>query len=170
MDSSFSLRPVREKDAPRIAEIYNHYVLHTTSSFETQMVDCREMENRIARFASAWPYFVATDAGGHVVGYCYAHQWKERAAYSHTLETTVYVDHIHRGRGIGTMLMRRLIDTLTADRKTDVKVLIACVTAENEASISMHRRLGFLPVSHFRSVGCKFGRWLDVIDLQYTLE
>lgn len=101
-----------------------------------------------------------------MAGYCYAHPWKERAAYSNTLETTIYLHPDFKGRGTGTALMDRLV----ADcRRMGFKALIACITGENEASIAFHRKLGFEQASLFRSVGYKHGRWLDVVDMELLL-
>ncbi len=159
------IRKVRPADAAAIAAIYNHYVLETTVSFEFQPVAVREMRRRIAEISQSYPYYVCEE-GGAVVGYCYAHAWKERPAYAQTFETTVYVAPGCRGRGIGRMLMERLV----ADcRAAGCHALVACITAENLQSIAFHSRLGFARASLFRQVGRKFGRWLDVVDYEMLL-
>ena len=94
---------------------------------------------RISEISSHYPYFVY-EVDGRVVGYCYAHAWKE--------------------------LMQRLIGEC---RKEGYHALIACITARNEISNSLHLQLGFKPVSHFEKVGMKFGRWLDVFDYELLL-
>ena len=152
-------------DAGRLAEIYNEYVLRTTISFETEAVTEAEMRSRIEAISSAFPYFVY-EYDGTVIGYCYAHPWKDRAAYAKTLETTVYLAPEACGQGIGEALMRRLIEECCVG---GFHSLIACVTAENSTSVRFHERLGFHPVSRFAEVGLKFGRWLDVVDLQLIL-
>ena len=159
------IRRVVPEDAGRLAEIYNEYVLRTTISFETEAVTEAEMKSRIEAIFSAFPYFVY-EYDGVVQGYCYAHPWKERAAYSKTLETTVYLAPEACGQGVGKLLMERLIDDC---RARGFHSLIACVTAENSTSVRFHERLGFRQVSRFAEVGLKFGRWLDVIDLQLVL-
>lgn len=159
------IREVNLSDAAAIAAIYNEYVAKTTISFETEPVTVAEMERRIAAISSHHPYMV-WDEGGRVAGYCYAHLWKERAAYSHTLETTIYVASNCRGRGIGTRLMRALIDEC---RKAGARALVACITGGNEASIGLHSRLGFKQVSHFECVGSKFGKELGVVDMELLL-
>lgn len=160
------IRPVDPQDAATIAAIYNEYVLHTDISFETEALSADEMRRRILAISAAFPYFVYEE-DGKVMGYCYAHPWKERAAYSRTLETTIYLAPDAQGRGIGTALMQRLID---ACRRSGFHALVACITGGNEPSIALHRRLGFRQVSCFPQVGRKFGRWLDVVDLQFLLE
>ncbi len=166
MHPPFTLRPVRPDDAEGIAAIYNEYVEHTTVSFETEAVSCDEMRRRIGALAAGFPYFVAEGEAG-IAGYCYARPWKERAAYAHTLETTIYLSPRHVGCSLG----RQLMEMLTAEcRRRGVHALIACITADNARSIAFHERLGFRRVSLFREVGRKFDRWLDVADLQLLLD
>lgn len=160
------IRSVTASDAAAIAAIYNEYVLHTTISFETELVSNAAMQKRIIQIAADYPYLVAEE-GGRIIGYCYAHPWKERAAYFRTWETTVYLHPQHQGRGIGIRLMQELIDRC---RAAGCHALIACITADNTASREFHRRLGFSQVSHFPQVGSKFGRLLDVVDYQLILQ
>lgn len=159
------IREVRPDDAAQIAGIYNHYILETTISFETQPLSAEDMRIRIEEMSSYFPYFVAEN-NGKLTGYCYAHPWKERAAYCKTLETTIYLASEAKGRGLGTRLMTQLIKEC---RNRGYHALIACITAENEESCQFHERLGFKKVSHFEQVGQKFGRWLDVADYELML-
>lgn len=159
------IREVRPDDAAQIAEIYNRYILETTISFETQPLSAEDMRIRIEEISSYFPYFVAEN-NGKLTGYCYAHPWKERAAYCKTLETTIYLASEAKGRGLGTRLMTQLIKEC---RNRGYHALIACITAENEESCQFHERLGFKKVSHFEQVGQKFGRWLDVADYELML-
>ena len=159
------IREVRPDDAAQIAEIYNRYILETTISFETQPLSAEDMRIRIEEISSYFPYFVAEN-NGKLTGYCYAHPWKERAAYCKTLETTIYLASEAKGRGLGSRLMTQLIKEC---RNRGYHALIACITAENEESCQFHERLGFKKVSHFEQVGQKFGRWLDVADYELIL-
>ena len=164
MLSNVTIRPVTVEDATAIVEIYNEYVLRTTVSFETKAVSVKEMEARIKGFSACYPYLVA-ELDGQLVGYCYAHPWKERAAYYQTWETTVYLHPSACSMGIGRSLMNELIAQC---RATGCHVLVACITGENVASCRFHERLGFVQVSRFPQVGTKFGRYLDVVD--YVLQ
>lgn len=159
------IRTVNPQDAKAITDIYNEYILHSVVTFETTPLQEEEMRERIAGISAHHPYFVYEEAG-EVVGYCYAHEWKTRAAYCHTLETTVYLDPRHTGKGIGKQLMQHLI---AACRQEGYHVLIACITEENEASNRLHESLGFKQVSRFEEVGQKFDRWLDVVDYELVL-
>ncbi len=161
-----TIRPVQLEDAGEITAIYNEYILHDTVTFETEPLREEEMRARIAEISARFPYFVCEEAG-EVVGYCYAHQWKSRAAYRHTIETTVYLSSRHTGKGIGTLLMQELIEACR--HKGDYRALIACVTEDNVASDALHLKLGFKQVSRFEKVGLKFGRWLNIIDYELLL-
>lgn len=153
------------EDAKAIVDIYNGYVINSVATFETEPLTEAAMRMRMEQMIPQFPYFVDVE-DGRVAGYCYAHLWKEREAYRHTLETTVYLAPGFIGKGIGRALMEHLI---AACRKSDYRVLIACITAGNEASNVLHEKLGFEQVSHFVKVGRKFDRWLDVVDYELQL-
>ena len=154
-----------QEDAAAIAGIYNEYVLHTTISFETSALSPAQMEARIAAYSAECPFLVYEEAGA-ILGYCYAHRWKERAAYAHTWESTIYLAPAACGKGIGPALMQELISRC---RTAGCRVLIACITQGNERSCRFHEALGFRQASHFHAVGEKFGRLLDVVDYELSL-
>lgn len=159
------IRQVELQDAKAITNIYNEYVLQSVATFDTEPVLEEEMRTRIAEISSRFPYFVYEE-NQEITGYCYAHTWKERSAYRYTLETTVYLSPGHTGKGIGMLLMKKLIG---ACRENGYRALIACITEGNEASNILHEKLGFKQVSHFKKVGLKFDRWLDVADYELLL-
>ncbi|WP_288319131.1 GNAT family N-acetyltransferase [Xylanibacter caecicola] len=159
------IRRVDLSDAGEIVSVYNDYILNSVVSFETEALTVEEMQERINDISSSFPYFVY-EKDGCIAGYCYAHAWKSRAAYSGTLETTVYLAPEYKGLGIGRELMERLISEC---RALGYSALIACITACNTDSIGFHRCLGFEKVSHFKRVGYKFDRWLDVVDYELLL-
>lgn len=159
------IRKVRIEDAAQICGIYNPFVTGSTVSFEERPVEVEEMKRRIREISEHCPYLVYEEEG-RVMGYSYVHPWKIRAAYSTTMETTVYVTPEAEGRGVGTVLMKNLIDDC---RRMGVHSLIACITSDNERSIAFHEKLGFEAVSRFREVGRKLGRWLDVTDMELLL-
>lgn len=159
------IRKVNPDDAAAIAAIYNLYVAESVASFDTDPVSESDMRERIAAISQHYPYIV-WEENGTVAGFCYAHDWKTKPAYNLTLETTIYIAPQYARRGIGQQLMLRLIDDC---RTAGYHSLIACITGGNDASILLHERLGFRKVSHFESVGRKFGRWLDVVDYQLML-
>lgn len=161
-----TIRKVNISDTQAITDIYNHYVENTTVSFETEPLTYDEMKARIVSISSNYPYYVCI-IDGKIAAYCCVHLWRERAAYCHTVETTIYVAPGFERQGLGTTMMTLLIDECR--KRDDITALVACITAENEASCSLHRKLGFKRVSLFEKVGLKFGRWLDVADYELVL-
>ena len=103
-----ALRFARPEDAPALLEIYRPYVEETSITFETQVPSEAEFCRRITEISSQFPYLVAEESGV-LLGYAYAHPFHERAAYSWTVESSIYVSQAHRGRHIGTMLYRALL-------------------------------------------------------------
>ena len=159
------IRKVQLGDAAAIAAIYNYYITNTIITFETTAVSIEEMRQRILSISNEYPYFVY-EQEGEVIGYCYAHRWKEKKAYQYTAETTIYIKPAYRGKGIGKQLMQYLID---ACKKRELHTLIACLTYPNDPSTHLHESLNFQLVSHFHEVGKKFGHWLDICDYELHL-
>lgn len=157
---------VLNSDAEKITAIYNHYVRESIATFDTEEWTVSKMLKRIETLSTSYPYFVYRLDDGSIAGFCYAHPWKEKDAYNRTLESTVYVSPENTGKGIGRMLMEKLISEC---RKRNYMTLIACITEGNERSFTLHEKLGFERVSHFKKVGMKFGKYLDVIDYELIL-
>ncbi len=161
------IRPVRASDSLRLAAIYNHYILHTTVSFEEDPVTPSEMESRItATVGDGFPWLVAAEAEA-ILGYAYATQWKRRSGYRFAAESTVYLDPTRTGQGLGPRLYGQLIPMLQAK---GVHTVIAGIALPNAASVSFHERAGFTKSAHFREVGFKLGQWVDVGYWQLMLQ
>lgn len=159
------IRTFTPKDVDAIAAIYNYHILNTTVVFETQPFDAEKMQAMLTEIASSYPFIIADD-GGQLVGFAYVHAWKTKKAYDKTVESTLYIREDMKGRGIGSFLLQEL---LLQCRQRGLHAVIACITQENEESIRFHEKHGFQKVSHFRQVGRKFDRWLDVYDYELLL-
>jgi L-amino acid N-acyltransferase YncA len=162
------IRPVQSGDEAAIVEIYNHYISHTTITFEEAPLSAPEMRARIDACTKRYPWLVCVAADGdpgQVVGYAYASLWRERAAYRHTAEATVYVRDGLAGRGHGKALYEALLADLFA---ADCHVVLGCIALPNAASVGLHEHMGFKQVAHFPEVGRKFDQWLDVGYWQIT--
>ena len=118
-----------------------------------------------ARISAGYPVIVAENDSG-LIGYASFGDFRAWPGYRFTVEHSVYARADHRGKGVGGALMRELIDRARAMGK---HVMIGGVDADNTASLRFHERLGFEKVAHFKQVGFKFGRWLDLTFLQLTL-
>jgi phosphinothricin acetyltransferase len=161
-----TLRLATPADAAAICAIYNHYVATTVISFEEQPVSVEDMQTRIRDVTASLPWLIC-EQEGRIVGYAYATKWRVRPAYRRSVETSVYLDKDCRGKGLGRLLYTSLLARLT---ELGLHCAIGGITQPNEASVRLHESLGFTKVAHFREVGNKFGRWLDVAYWERLLE
>lgn len=152
-------RPATRADAAGIASIYNHYVRETTVTFETDDVSAEEMAARIEENERARLPWLVVEPEGRVVGYAHASAWKGRCAYRFSAEVTVYLEAGQGGGGIGSELYGALI---AAMRERGYHALLGGIALPNDASIALHEKFGFEKIAHFREVGHKFDRWIDV--------
>jgi phosphinothricin acetyltransferase len=160
------IRPCTPKDAAKICDIYNHYVLETVVTFEEVPVSEVDMAQRIAEASSRLPWFV-WEQGGIILGYAYATPWKARAAYRHAVEASIYLAHDATGRGLGTQLYKALIADL---RRRDLHCVIGGAALPNPASVALHEGLGFTKVAEFQEVGFKFGKRVNVAYWELVLD
>ena len=162
-----NVRPATRDDLPGILEIYNEAVLNTTATYDYEP---RTLEHRIAWFEDHekhnYPVFVAVNESGRVVGWSALNRYHDRKGYQFSTENSVYVAADQRGKGIGKLLMPPLIE---AARQRGLHAILAGIDAQNEVSIRLHASFGFVKVAHFKQVGFKFGRWLDVVYLELLL-
>ena len=153
------VRDVTPADVPEIARIYNHYVEHTVITFEVDPVSTQAMMERVATVqAKRLPWLVWVEEA-RVLGYAYATTFRDRAAYRHTVETTVYLDPEATGRGGGGALYDAILDQL---EKRGVRLVVGGIALPNAASVALHESRGFGHVGTFTGIGRKHGRWIDV--------
>jgi len=167
MDNAMQVRSASETDVPAIQSIYAHHVLHGTGTFEEEPPPVEEMLERYRKVVEhGWSWLVAVDATG-VLGYAYYTQFRDRSAYRYCAEDSVYVREDVRGQGVGKALVAQLIDDAT---RQGMRQMIAVIgDSENVGSIGVHATLGFHVIGTMRSVGVKFGRWVDVVSMQRAL-
>ena len=160
-----NIRPARESDLAAINAIYNHYVRHSTCTYQ---VTPETEEARLAWFRGrreAHPVTVA-ELDGEVVGWASLNRYHAREAYARTVENSVYVRHDRHRRGIGRALLGDLIERA---RTFGHHTILAGISAEQAASIALHEAFGFQKAAHLRELGWKQGEWLDVVFLQLLL-
>ena len=160
-----TIRLATAADLLAINAIYNHYVLHSTCTYQTEPSTLAEREAWFAARGLAHPITVA-ELNKEIVGWGSLSKFRDRAAYDRTVENAVYVrTDLHR-RGIGSALLADLVN-----RATDLKhhVIMAVIDADQAGSISLHTRQGFEEVGRLKEVGRKFDRWLDAVYMQRTL-
>jgi L-amino acid N-acyltransferase YncA len=159
------VRCASTEDAEACAAIYAPYVLQTAITFEDRPPPAAEMAGRIASACDSHAW-VVLEQGGRVVGYAYGGRFNARAAYRWACEVSVYVELGRRRTGAGRALYGRLLDRLAA---RGFCMVVAGMTLPNEASVGLHRAMGFEPVGVFRRIGYKHGRWHDVAWMQREL-
>ena len=152
------IRNAFAKDSVEICRIYNYYVQNSIATFEDMPVTPTDMRNRITKTTSKFPWLVS-EMGENLIGFAYATDWKQRAAYKFTVESTIYIDHEKAGNGFGKELYNELISML---KKFGFKQAIASIALPNEASVKLHEQLGYKKSGILRNVGLKFGQWIDV--------
>jgi L-amino acid N-acyltransferase YncA len=161
------VRDARDADLVAVQAIYAHHVLHGLATFEEVPPTVEELGARRASVIGlGLPYLVAEQTGA-VVGYCYATSYRPRPAYRYTVEDSVYIADGFAGRGIGVALLGELIVRCDAGPWRQMIAIIG--DSDNAGSIALHRRLGFAHVGTLRSVGFKFGRWVDSVVMQRAL-
>ncbi|HTU70145.1 MAG TPA: arsinothricin resistance N-acetyltransferase ArsN1 family B [Candidatus Baltobacteraceae bacterium] len=156
---SLIIRVARVDDAQAFAAIYAPIVAGTHASFENEPPNDAEMERRIRSTLEQTPW-LAAECDGAIAGYAYAGRHRERAGYRWAVDVSVYLDERFRGRGIGRALYDRLLALL---EQQGFRRAYAGVALPNDASVGLHRALGFEPIGIYRRVGWKAGRWYDVM-------
>ena len=154
------IRPYRDGDEVAVADIYRHYILNTTVTFEEEPLSPQAMRERILGCVNAGhPWLIFEDDAGSVQGYAYTGAFHHRSAYRHTMEMSVYLRDGQQRRGAGRALYTTLLDHL---KQKGCHVVLGIVALPNPASEALHRSMGFEQVAHLHEVGFKFGQWIDV--------
>jgi phosphinothricin acetyltransferase len=163
MNAGITIRHATENDLPQLLIIYNEIILHTTAvyDYEPHSLEMRQQWFETKK-QQGFPVYVAEE-GKKIVGFSSIGPFRAWAAYKFSVENSVYVASEARGKGIGKLLIPPLIE---ATKKLNLHTIIAGVEATNEASLKLHKHFGFEEVAHFKEVGWKFERWLDLKFLQ----
>lgn len=162
---SATVRDASEDDATACAAIYSPYVRDTAISFEVEPPSPAEMAKRIGSATRTHAWVVLED-DNRLVGYAYGGPHRERAAYGFSCEVSVYVEEGRRRSGAGRALYEALFKRLAG---SGYRMAVAGMTLPNEASVGLHRAMGFEPVGVYRRIGWKFGAWHDVAWMQRAL-
>ena len=153
------IRQVNKNDAEQLTIIYNYYVKNTIITFEEIEIDKQEMTKRIAENLLENLPWIVFEEDSNLLGLAYASQWKSRCSYRHSVEVTVYLDKDCKGKGIGSQLYEKLIQQI---KESKYHALLGGISLPNEASIKLHEKFGFKKVAHFKEVGYKFNKFIDV--------
>jgi len=161
------VRPATPDDLPAVQAIYAHHVRRGLASFEEAPPGTEEIRRRHAEVTGQGLPWLVADFGGVVAGYGYCAPYRTRSAYRYTLEDSVYVREDYHGRGVGAALLDALIERCSALGYRQMVAVIG--DSAHAASINLHAAAGFVRVGTLRSVGFKFGRWVDSVLMQRPL-
>ena len=152
------IRQAEERDAERIIEIYRPYVEKTAISFAYESPSVSEIEDKI-KSSTGRHIFLVLEIEGKIAGYAYSSMYRERKAYEHTVEVSVYLHEDEKGKGYGKILMDELEKQL---KDTGTVIAIAVISSENESSSRAFRNMGYVFSGHLPKVGYKFGAWYGI--------
>ena len=166
---AFEIRDATAADLPWIREIYNHYVLNSTVTFDEKPMSLATLRKKYLRVVElGFPFIVAQNPAGQLLGYAYVTPWREKAAYRYTAESSIYLGPASTGKGLGKVLLGELI---ARSKAAGIKEMIAVIADKGaDASIELHRKYGFKDIGHMGKVGFKFGRWLGTVLMQKSLK
>lgn len=162
--SQIVVRGCDAKDMREVTEIYRDHVLNSAATFEIDPPSDEEMMRRRTAILEGGYVYLVAEKDGEVVGYAYTSLYRARPAYRFTIENSVYVRSGYERRGIGRLLMERLLGE--CEKRPFRQVIAVIGDSANKASIELHRTLGFCMIGTHPAVGFKFGRWLDSVLMQ----
>ena len=166
--TDITFRPATHADAPVLVDIYNHYVMTSTVTFDLDPWTVHDMEHKMDVVAGLGMPFIVAELAGDIIGYAYLSTWREKCAYETTMENTLYLREDSRGLGIGRLL---LDESLRLAGLAGTREVIAVIASTNDAvpSIRLHEKAGFARVGEMDNVGRKFGEWIGVVMMQKSL-
>jgi phosphinothricin acetyltransferase len=155
------IRPGETSDLNRLVDIYNHYVVETHVTFDTEPFAVTDRIQWFNQFGATGPHrLLVAEAEAGIIGYASSTTFKPRAAYNRSVETTIYLDPGESGAGIGTMLYSQLLNELSNDE--EAHRAYSGVALPNPGSIALHQKLGFEQIATYHEVGFKFDKYWDV--------
>lgn len=173
MTNPINIRVATPNDAAAVLSVYAPYVENTSVTFELAVPSIEDIRGRIERTLERYPYLVAENEEGEILAFTYAAAFRPRAAYIHSVETSIYVQMDFKGRGLGRRMYEALDALLEKQNIYSVNACIAHIDPPDEyvpnTSRLFHEKLGFTKAAHFDKSGRKFDRWYDMIWMQKIL-
>ncbi len=162
---NITFKSLTHEDWPEVKRIYDHYIAHSTATFHTEPIRIEELQEFIFIDHLVYKsYLILLD--GLIAGYGYFTYYKKRQAYNRSAEVTLYLDSRFCGKGIGKLTLRFLEDKA---REAGLKNLLGIISGDNAGSIALFEKMGYFKCVHFKNIGEKFGKVLDVVGYQKEL-
>lgn len=167
-DFSYSLREATREDLPSILALYRHYVRNSVVTFDEKPPTLRAFRAQFDHNQKlGYPFVVAHSPSGDILGYARAQLFRDKAAFRHTVESTIYLGPASTGRGLGRALLTELIERC---EQAGIREMIAVIADSGaEASLALHQKLGFVETGRMGKVGYKFERWIGIVTMQKSL-
>ena len=173
MGEEIIIRDATVNDIEAMLNVYAPYVENTAVSFEYEVPSIDEFRSRFEKITKKYPYFLAEDSNGEVLGYTYYSEFKDREAYRYSVETTIYLAKEACGRGIGRKLYEVLEKAAKAQNITNMNACIATCKTEDEyltnRSYYFHEKMGYKLVGTFHNSGYKFDKWYDMVWMEKSV-
>ena len=173
MEEEIIIRDATVNDIESLLSVYAPYVENTAVSFEYEVPSIDEFRSRFEKITKKYPYFLAEDSNGKVLGYTYYSEFKDREAYRYSVETTIYLAKEACGRGIGRKLYEVLEKAAKAQNITNMNACIATCRTEDEyltnRSYYFHEKMGYKLVGTFNNSGYKFDKWYDMVWMEKSV-
>ncbi len=164
---TITLQSISDTDLQFICDVYNYYIKNSTATFHTEHVNIDEIKTIVPYQHHKYETFIIKNGNGESCGYAYLGYYKPRQAYDRTAEVTIYLKPEMNGKGYGKTTLNIIEDVA---RKKDIKVLLGVITAENKASVRVFEKCEYEKCAHFKQVGEKFGKILDVVVYEKILQ
>ena len=159
-----TVRTAEKRDIADLLEIYNYEVEYGVATFDLNPKSMAEWELWFAAHNVENHPLIVAEEDGRAVGYASLSSYREKEAYRTTVELSLYIHKDYRRRGIATALMKAILDMAKAD--DTIHTVVSVITAENDTSIALHEKFGFIPCGVIHDVGIKFGRYLSIANFE----
>jgi len=169
LENIYTFRKLSKEDIPNILEIYNYYIQNGLQNFEENIIPYDEFYTLCNNILNADLPFIVCEKGDGIVGFAYLNTFRNKSGYKHSFENTVYVQNIHKGKGIGNNLLKKLV--FASRKNLKIKNIIAVIGSHDpNASIKIHEKNGFDMIGTIKKAGFKKNQWVDAIYMQKILD
>ncbi len=162
MSQNVGFKPLQDDDFVEVKKIYDYYILNTTATWHTEPVSLQELKSAIYVNHPRYKSFLIW-VDGVVAGFCYFAEYKKRQAYYRSSEVTIYLYPEFTNRGLGTIILNKMKEEAI---KVDICTLVGVISGDNVESISLFTKNGYVKCAHFKNMGEKFGKLLDIVCYQ----